>query len=121
MIDTVFIRGLRVDAVIGVHAWERTLRQVLVFDLEMACTTVVAARSDAIGDALDYSAVAQRVRALAQASSSQLLETLAEAVAHALMSEFSVPWLRLRLEKPGAVPGADGVGVVIERGQRPAQ
>ena len=121
MNDTVFIRGLRVDAVIGVHAWERRLRQVLVFDLEMACSTAVPARSDAIADALDYSAVAQSVRALAQSSRCELLETLAETVAHALMSEFGVTWLRLRLEKPGAVPEAEGVGVMIERGKRLAQ
>jgi 7,8-dihydroneopterin aldolase/epimerase/oxygenase len=114
--DIVYIRGLRVDTVIGVYPWERKVRQVLEFDLEMASDTAAAARSDAIADALDYHAVAQRVRALAAANSCQLVETLAETVATALMAEFAVPWLRIRLNKPGAVPGADGVGVLIERG-----
>ena len=114
--DIVYIRGLRVDTVIGVYPGERKVRQVLEFDLEMASDTAVAARSDAIADALDYHTVAQRVRALAAASTCQLVETLAETVATALMAEFAVPWLRIRLNKPGAVPGADGVGVLIERG-----
>ena len=116
--DVVYIRGLRVDTVIGVYPWERTVRQVLEFDLEMARDTAAAARSDAIADALDYHAVAERVRALAAVSSCQLVETLAETVATALMAEFAVPWLRIRLDKPGAVPGARGVGVSIERGVR---
>ena len=63
--DVVYIRGLRVDTVIGVYPWERTVRQVLEFDIEMASDTAAAARSDAIADALDYHAVAERVRALA--------------------------------------------------------
>ena len=104
--DVVYIRGLRVDTVIGVYPWERTVRQVLEFDIEMASDTAAAARSDAIADALDYHAVAERVRALAEVSSCQLVETLAETVATALMAEFAVPWLRIRLDKPGAVPGA---------------
>jgi dihydroneopterin aldolase len=116
--DIVYIRGLRVDTVIGVHPWERKVRQVLEFDLELASDTALAARSDAIADALDYHAVAERVRALAAASSCQLVETLAETVASALMAEFAVPWLRIRLDKPGAVPGSSGVGVLIERGVR---
>ena len=114
--DIVYIRGLRVDTVVGVYPWERKVRQVLEFDLEMASDTAAAARSDAIADALDYHAVAQRVRALAAANSCQLVETLAETVATALIAEFAVPWLRIRLNKPGAVPDADGVGVLIERG-----
>ena len=114
--DIVYIRGLRVDTVIGVYPWERKVRQVLEFDREMASDTAAAARSDAIADALDYHAVAQRVRALAAANSCQLVETLAETVATALIAEFAVPWLRIRLNKPGAVPDADGVGVLIERG-----
>jgi dihydroneopterin aldolase len=31
-----------------------------------------------------------------------------------------VPWLRLRVCKPGAVTEADDLGVLIERGERPA-
>ena len=119
--DIVYIRGLRVDAVIGVHSWERKLRQVLEFDIELASNVAAAACTDSIGDAIDYDAVAQRVRELTVASSCQLLETLAENVAGTLMREFAVPWLRVGLAKPGAVPETRGVGVVIERGARQAQ
>ncbi|MCP4595002.1 dihydroneopterin aldolase, partial [Neptuniibacter sp.] len=47
-----------------------------------------------------------------------LVETMAEQIAELVMKEFSVKWLRLRLGKPGAVPQAKDVGVVIERGER---
>jgi 7,8-dihydroneopterin aldolase/epimerase/oxygenase len=114
--DIVFIRELRVDALIGVYDWERSLRQTLVFDLEMGADIRPAASSDDIALALDYHAVSLRLAAIVQSSSFQLVESLAETVASTLMREFAIPWLRLRIAKPGAVPGALEVGVVIERG-----
>jgi len=117
--NIVYIRGLRAQAVIGVYEWERHIRQTLVLDLEMASDTVRAAASDQIGDALDYAALSGRVVALVEASEYQLLETLADAVAGMITREFGVPWLRLRLSKPGAVAAADDVGVIIETGERP--
>jgi dihydroneopterin aldolase len=115
--DVVFLRGLRADAVIGVHAWERRIRQVLVIDLELAADVRRAASRDALEDALDYDAVARRVTALVEGSSFQLIESLAEAIVAVLQQEFGIAWLRLRLTKPGAVPNAEGVGIEIERAQ----
>jgi len=62
--------------------------------------------------------VAKRVIAFVEASEFQLVETLAERVAQLVREEFGVPWLRLTLNKGGAVRGASGVGVIIERGER---
>ncbi len=116
--DTVFISKLCIDTVIGVYDWERQVRQQVVLDLEMAADTRCAAASDAVEDALDYAAVASRLEALIGAAEFKLLETMAEAVCELVMAEFEVPWVRLRLSKPGAVPAARTVGVLIERGRR---
>jgi 7,8-dihydroneopterin aldolase/epimerase/oxygenase len=118
-VNIVYIRGLRAQAVIGVYEWERHIRQTLVLDLEMASDTARAAASDQIADTLDYAAISGRVVALVEASEYQLLETLADAVARMITREFGVPWLRLRLSKPGAVAAAEDVGVIIETGQCP--
>ncbi len=117
--NIVYIRGLRAQAVIGVYEWERHIRQTLVLDLEMASDTARAAVSDQIVDALDYAALSGRVVALVEGSDYQLLETLADAVGRMIMQDFGVPWLRLRLSKPGAVAEAEDVGVIIEAGERP--
>lgn len=117
--DIVFIRELRADTVIGVYPWERSVRQTVVLDLELATDNRRAAASDEIEEALDYAAIASRLLVFIAASECQLIETLAERVAALLMAEFAVPWLRLTLTKPGAVSRAREVGVVIERGVRP--
>ena len=118
MSDIVFIRGLQLDTVIGVCAWEREVRQRLLLDLEMAADVRPAAHSDDVVDALNYAAVSDRVRAFAADNSFLLIETLAENLAALIRDEFRVPWVRLRLCKPGAVPEAEDVGVLIERGER---
>ncbi len=113
--DTVFVRGLKADAVIGVYEWERHIRQTLVIDLEMRFCIRAAAASDALDDTLDYHAVSTRVKEMVEANTLQLIEGLAEAIAATLIAEFGIRWLRLRLAKPGAVTWADDVGVLIER------
>lgn len=120
MADVVFIRGLEVDAVIGVHDWERRFRQRLVLNLELAADVRKAAASDEVADTVDYAAVAERVAEFVQASDAKLVETLAERVAELVMAEFGVPWLRLELRKPRPLSGSLVAGVVIERGERPA-
>ncbi|MCX2975588.1 dihydroneopterin aldolase [Halieaceae bacterium IMCC8485] len=116
--DTVYIEGLKIDAVIGVYDWERSILQTLVLDLELASDNRAAAATDGIADAVDYDAISKRILAYVQASEFELIETLAERVADIVLSEFNIPWLRLKLSKPGAVAEANDVGVIIERGSR---
>lgn len=113
--DKVFIRGLRFDALIGVHDWERRVQRPLIFDLDLGVDTRVAASSDRVRDAVDYAAVAQTVRDVAQQLQPQLLETLAEHLARTLFDRFPLLSLRLSIDKPGAIADVRGVGVEIER------
>ncbi len=118
-VDIVFINALEVDCLIGVYDWERQIRQRLIIDLQMGWDNRAPAAGDDLTLALDYASVSGRVQAFAEASAFQLVETFAEQLASLLMGEFGIPWLRLRITKPGAVPAArGGVGVEIERGCR---
>ncbi|WP_404367829.1 dihydroneopterin aldolase [Marinobacter sp.] len=119
MTDTVLIEGLAVDAVIGVYGWEREISQQLLIDLELAWDNLAPGESDDLSHALDYAAVCEVVVAHFRTHQPQLLEAAAEALAGKLREDFGVPWLRLVIRKPGAVPQARSVGVSIERGNRP--
>lgn len=116
--DIVYLRDLRVETIIGIFDWERTTRQVVGIDLEMAADVAGAAASDSIEDALDYKAISKRLIDFVSGSSYQLVETLAEEIARIVRAEFGVPWVRVTLSKPGAIRGARDVGIVIERGER---
>ncbi len=117
--DLVLIESLAVDTVIGVYDWERTITQRLVLDLALATDIRSAAANDDIALTLDYAAISERIDAFAAANDFALVETFAERLAETLREEFTIPWLRLTVRKPGAVSAAAAVGVSIERGARP--
>jgi len=117
--DIVFINDLDIETIIGIYDWERKIRQVVRLNLEMNTDVRRAAASDRIDDALDYKSVAKRLIGFVGESDFQLVETLAERCADIVLDEFPVDWVRLRVDKPGAVRGSKSVGIIIERGRRP--
>lgn len=117
--DIVYIRDLRIETIIGIYDWERQVKQTVSIDLEMASDIRQAAATDDIQYALNYKAVSKRVIAYVENRNALLVESLAEELAAIVLKEFDVPWLRLRLSKPGAVRGALDVGLIIERGVKP--
>ena len=119
--DILYIRNLKVEAIVGIFSWEKRIRQPIHLDLEIAIDIRQAAQTDDIRYALDYKTVSVRLTDYISQSEWHLIETLAEKVAALLMDEFGVTWLRLRLSKPAALPAADSVGLVIERGDKMAR
>jgi len=114
--DIIFLRDLRIETIIGIYDWERRIKQTVSLDLEMGADIRKAAASDHIDDTLNYKAVAKRLIEFVGASEYPLVETLAERIAEVVLGEFQVPWLRLTVNKTGAVRGARDVGIIIERG-----
>ena len=113
--DRIFLRGLAVECIIGFIEWERRVKQTVVIDLEMPVDCRRAALSDDVAHTLDYKKVAKRVIAFVEASQFRLVESLAERTALLVLEEFGVHWVRLSINKPGAIRGSRDVGVSIER------
>ena len=114
--DIVFINQLTVETTIGAYDWEKTIKQTLKIDLEMAWDNKAPALNDDLTKALDYATVSQRITSWLEAQKIELIETVAERIATMLMDEFAIEWLKLTIHKPDAVANAAGVGVRIERG-----
>lgn len=115
--DKVFIKGLNIQTTIGFFQWEKQIKQTLIIDVNMAWNTKNAAINDELAKTLDYAEISKAIEIFANENPVDLLETLAERMANFLMSQFHIPWLRLKVGKPGAVHNASTVGVEIERGQ----
>jgi dihydroneopterin aldolase len=115
--DIIFLRGLEIETTIGIYEWERKIKQTVILDLEVAADIRQAASTDDIQYTVDYKAVAKRLIEFVEKSEFYLVETLAERIAQLLLREFSLPWVRVSLNKKGAIRGASDVGVIIERGK----
>tara|TARA_A100001011_G_C13894783_1_gene668511 strand:- start:40 stop:396 length:357 start_codon:yes stop_codon:yes gene_type:complete len=117
--DLIYIKKLHVETIIGIYDWEREVKQVVSMDLEMAFDIRMAAKTDEIKYALNYKSISKRIIAFVEEQKFKLIESMAEEVAQLVLVEFPVPWLRLRVSKPGALRGSEDVGIIIERGSMP--
>jgi 7,8-dihydroneopterin aldolase/epimerase/oxygenase len=113
--DRIFLRGLTAECVIGFIDWERRVKQTVVVDLELPVDCRLAAVTDDVNDTVDYKKVSKRVLAFIEASEFKLVETLAQRLAMLILEEFALEWLRLSINKPGAIRNSRDVGVAIER------
>lgn len=113
--DKIFLSALTTECIVGIWDWERRVKQRIVLDIEMASDIRRAAATDRIEDTLDYKKVSKRILAFVEASQYQLVETLTEQIARLIVLEFGVSWVRVRLNKQGAIRGARDVGIEIER------
>ena len=113
--DTIFLRGLEVECIIGFIDWERRIKQRVQIDLEMPVDCARAAATDDVADTVDYKRVAKRVIGFVEASQFLLVETMAHRMAMMILEEFGLEWIRISVNKPGAIRGSRDVGVAIER------
>jgi dihydroneopterin aldolase len=113
--DRIFLRGLTAECVIGFIDWERRVKQTVVVDLELPVDCRQAAVTDDVNDTVDYKKVSKRVLAFIEASEFMLVETLAQRLAMLILEEFAIEWIRLSINKPGAIRNSRDVGVAIER------
>ena len=115
MKDTIYIRDLRVETIIGIFGWDREVRQQISMDLYFEFDVSVPGKSDSIDDTLDYKKITKSLIAFIESSEYKLIEALGEGIVDHLKSKFGIKKVKLRLSKPGALRFSKDVGIMIER------
>jgi dihydroneopterin aldolase len=115
--DKILISSIDCVAAIGVTAEERTIKQRLSLDVELAVDSAKAARTDSLKDALDYSQVAVLVMEVCRSRDFHLIETLAELLASRILADFPTPEVRILVRKisPVVEPRVNYVSIEIVR------
>lgn len=113
--DKILIKDLRVNAILGIYAHERTTPQELVINLMLLTDIRQAAAADEIALCVDYEKVANQVRALAETAQRLTVEALAEDLAQLCLKTPGVEAVTVRVEKTQAIAFTGSVGVEIER------
>lgn len=116
--DIIFLGGLEIETVIGIYDWERKIKQKIFLDIEMAFDIKKAAATDDIAYTLDYKTVSDRIVSFVETSEFYLVEKLIEEISKILLTEFPIPWVKIILNKKGAISRARDVGIIIERGHK---
>ncbi|MCK5828740.1 MAG: dihydroneopterin aldolase [Methylococcales bacterium] len=116
--DIIFLGNLEASAIIGIYDWERETKQTIILDIEMAFDIKKAAETDDIQHTLDYKSVSERIVSFVEQSNYFLVEKLIEEISKVLLTEFNTPWVKITLNKIGAISRAKDVGIIIERGTK---
>ena len=117
--DTIFLSNIKVETKLGVPEWERMTPQTVLLDIEIAMANSKSCQTDNIKDTIDYGVIVARIRESLAEHSFKLVEALAEHVCQLILKEFEAPWVKIKVTKPGILPGVKAVGAVIERGALP--
>lgn len=113
--DTIFLSEVRIETNLGVPDWERMTPQTIILDIEIGMPHSRSCQTDAIEDTIDYGKVVTRIRETLKEHSFKLVEALAEHVCQIILSEFEAPRVKIKVAKPGILPGLKALGVIIER------
>lgn len=113
--DSILVRDLRVEVLIGIYKRERYLAQTVSIDLDIGIPGTTVFASDKVADTIDYAQVALKIKELAGTGHFRLVETFADRIAKLLIDEFKAPWVKVSAAKIGILPNAKFVGVSIER------
>jgi dihydroneopterin aldolase len=111
----VFVRDLEIVASVGVYEHEKRYEQRIFISTDLAVHDAYDGVSDRLEDVLDYSALVDGIARLVQSDHVNLIETLAERIAAHCLGDARVESVRVRIEKPDAMPLCRSVGIEIER------
>ena len=113
--DTIFLEQVKVQTKLGVPEWERLIEQTIILDIEISIDLSKSCQSDSIQDTIDYGLVVGRIRETLSQNSFKLVEALAEHVCQLILTEFGGVSVKVRVAKPGILPGLKALGVVVAR------
>ncbi len=115
MTDRILIKDLLLRAIIGINDDERVNRQDVLINVTLETDTRAAARSDDIGDAVNYRTLTKQIIDLVEGTEFLLVERMAGEVARLCLADERVQQVQVTIEKPTALRFARSVGVSITR------
>ncbi|TAJ99967.1 MAG: dihydroneopterin aldolase [Chloroflexota bacterium] len=118
MPDHIVLDGMAFQARHGVHDREKVTAQRFEVDVELHLDLQPAGLEDDLERTLDYGRVYDTVKAIVESTTFNLIEALAEAIAHELLTDFpALDEVVVRVRKPEVRLGGplDFAGVQVQR------
>ncbi|UAJ65113.1 FolB domain-containing protein [Candidatus Schneideria nysicola] len=111
--DILFIEKLNVITFIGIYKWEKERKQKLVLDIEIGISIDNHQLNQ--NNYINYIDISNTILKFFKDKKFDLIENIAEKIAYLLITQFNLPWIRIKISKPGAIAQSSNVGIIIER------
>lgn len=115
MIDTCHLRSIQIPCRIGIDPWEETTTQVITVHLRFPVDAAAAARTDDIASTTDYRALSNGLYQAHEGKPFRLVETAAESIATWILTNSTVAWIEVTVEKPLTAVAAKLATIQIRR------
>jgi dihydroneopterin aldolase len=113
--DKIFIRNLKTIGILGIHPHEQKTPRDIIISVDLSTDITRAAANDDILATVNYATLAKAIQEFINTHAFLTIEALAETLAGEILRNPLIRKIKLRVEKPGAVPAAETVGVEITR------
>ena len=107
------IKNLRLRTIIGIFDWERENKQDVILNLTIEINAPEAGTKDHIDATLDYKTICKNVIQLVEASSYQLIETMAYEILKRVLESPMAVTAEIEIDKPHALRFADSVSYAL--------
>lgn len=117
MSDRVFLEAMVLLGTHGVFPEEQVSLQPFEVDVDLALNLQPAGLSDDLAQTIDYAAVYDACRQIVESTRFNLIEALAEAIAHELLANYPADEVTVRIRKPAVTLSGPfrSAGVEIHR------
>ncbi|ORY05968.1 Dihydropteroate synthase [Basidiobolus meristosporus CBS 931.73] len=116
--DTIFVKNLRLSAIIGCNPWEREHKQTVLLNLIIhSDPKYLGTKIDRVVKPHNYLTIARVITSHVEESDYKTVEALSASVAKVALERCHVPRITVKVEKPSALIYAQGAGVEVTRDQ----
>lgn len=115
MADKIILTGIQLSGRHGCSEAERKRKQTFIVDAELHLDLSPAARSDDLGDTIDYATVLTDIRSIVEGTSRNLIETVAQEIADLLLRRYMLlQTVKIVIHKPTPPVAEKFAGAAVE-------
>jgi FolB domain-containing protein len=110
---TVLIKDFLINEIIGIHKHERINKQKIIFNIVIDVNKNILPDENNLSSVVDYEKITNKLKNLAKSKNYNFLESLAEDSFKEIFEDNRINSVKIKIEKPDAIPNAKSVGVEI--------
>ncbi len=115
---SVLIKNFIIHEIIGVHEHEKIKKQKIKFNIVIDVNQNVLPNEKDIKSIVDYEKITNNLKNLAKSKKYNFLESLAEDSFKEIFEDKRINSVKIKIEKPEAIKGADSVGVEVFKSRK---